>query len=229
MKAPLPDNEAARLETLRRYYVLDTPPEEAFDDLTCMAAQICGTPIALISLVDSDRQWFKSKLGLEALEMPRDEAFCAHTILEPDIFIVPDTSKDKRFANNPLVTADPKIRFYAGIPLISAEGHALGALCVKDHVPRNLSPEQVASLRVLGRQVIIQLELRRNVADLTQAITQRQQTEKKLEESVSLLNAALESVADGIVVVDLAGQTITFNQKFVQMWDIPDSIIDNTQ
>ncbi|MGH9712802.1 MAG: ATP-binding protein [Candidatus Acidiferrales bacterium] len=186
MKAPLPPNEAARLETLHRYAILNTLPEKEFDDLTRLAALICGTPIALVSLVDADRQWFKSRVGVEESETPRDLAFCAHAILQPDILVVPDARLDERFRTNPLVLGEPNVCFYAGAPLMSQEGHALGTLCVIDHVPRELSPEQREALKALSRLVVAQLELRRSVTDLSQAVRERRRAETELDELFTL-------------------------------------------
>ena len=162
MIAPLPPNEAERLQALHHYNVLDTGPEQAFDDITLLASQICGTKISTISLVDQNRQWFKSKVGTTMSETARDIAFCAHGILEPEVFVVEDAQADIRFAANPLVTGSSKIRFYAGAPLITSEGHALGMLYVTGPDARTLSPEQNTGLQTLSRQVMAQLELRRS-------------------------------------------------------------------
>jgi PAS domain S-box-containing protein len=163
MRAAVPADEEARLEALRELEILDTPPEREFDDLVQIASQICGTPISMISLIDRDRQFFKAKVGVEARETSRDVAFCAHAILQRGLFVVADATKDPRFATNPLVTLDPKIRFYAGAPLRTPDGHALGTICVIDRTPRQLTEEQENSLRALSRQVEAQLELRRRL------------------------------------------------------------------
>lgn len=166
MSFPIPDNESARLAALRACEILDTSPEHEFDSLTRLAARICGTPIALVTLLDNERQWFKAKVGLEATQTPRDQAFCAHAILSDQPLIVPDAREDARFADNPLVTSDPNIRFYCGIPLEIEKGLGLGTLCVIDREPRQLSPEQVEDLAALGQQVTSQLKLRKAVRDL---------------------------------------------------------------
>jgi hypothetical protein len=160
--APLPDKEVQRLDALKRYDLLDTPAEAEFDDLARLAARFCATPIALISLVDAERQWFKSRMGIDIEESPRDVSFCAHAILEGDVLVVPDTTQDERFADNPFVKDDSRIRFYAGAPLVTPEGHAVGTLCVLDRKPRELSEDQRDALRVLARQVVAQMELRRS-------------------------------------------------------------------
>ena len=161
--AAIPANESGRLAALRAYCLLDTDPEQVFDDVTEIASLLCSTPIALISLVDEARQWFKSSVGLDVSETPRDVAFCAHAIVNPEeVFVVDDTHNDHRFALNPLVTGGPKVRYYAGAPLVSSDGQALGTLCVIDHVPRQLGQRELQGLKALARQVVTQLEIRRH-------------------------------------------------------------------
>ena len=167
--APQTEDETARLKALYDYDILDSEAEKTFDDLTQLAAQICKTTITLISLIDPDRQWFKSRVGLDTEETSRDIAFCAHTIHQTEIFEVEDTLQDDRFFDNPLVTGAPNIRFYAGTALVSPDGHAIGTLCVIDNKPNKLTQEQRQALEVLGRSVISQMELRKKIKQLKQA------------------------------------------------------------
>lgn len=164
---PKTPSESARQAELEAFDILDTLPEEMYDTITLLAAEICDAPIALVSIVDSERQWFKSKIGLDVAEGPRDFAFCAHAILDPaSILVVPDATKDERFFDNPYVTGDTAVRFYAGAPLVTKSGHALGTLCVIDRDPRELTPAQQQALEALSKQVMALLDLRWTVAEL---------------------------------------------------------------
>ena len=339
MLAAVPADEDARLEALRELEILDSAPEGEFDDLALIASQICDTPISLISLIDRDRQWFKSTVGVDTRETSRDVAFCAHAILQRDLFVVPDATQDPRFSENPLVKADPRIRFYAGAPLRTPDGYALGTLCVLDRKPRQLTVAQQDALRALSRQVEAQIELRRRLiqerrdsgealrekdvsvrmlaeqmpavlwsvdrdlrftssmgaglANLNQSpdqfkglslfdyfgtqdadfhaisahrralagesvtyesewkgrtfashveplrhadgkiygvigvafdVTDRKNSQKELESSVSLLRATLDSTADGILVLDHNGSIVTYNRKFLETWGISEKM-----
>jgi two-component system, cell cycle sensor histidine kinase and response regulator CckA len=218
MQLPLPENEVARLENLRSYGILDTPPEHAFDDLTRLAAYICGTPIALIGLMDLDRQWFKSRIGWDVPEVPRDMSFCAHTILQADVLVVSDTLEDAQgLATCPLATHGG-VRFYAGAPLISAEGHALGTLCVMDSVPRGLTEGQIDGLRNLARQVMTQLESRRRSMSQTFSLAgSGKMSESKGAEGISLESEVLyrrvtETASDAIIVIDEHSEILFVNR-----------------
>ncbi len=184
ISAPLPGNEQERLAALEQYNILDTPEDEAFDELVKLASQICGTSISLVSLLDEDRQWFKARVGLEATETPRGLAFCAHAIHGNDIMEVPDALQDERFHDNPLVTGGPAIRFYAGIPLETPGGHNLGTLCVIDTKPRNLTEEQKFALRTLGKQVIKQMELSLKMKEALVVNAQLQKQKKRVMDSI---------------------------------------------
>lgn len=158
---PLPENEAKRVAALRSYQILDSAPEEAFDDLAKLAAIICDMPGAMITFIDSERQWFKSSIGFTANDIPREMSFCAHAIMQEEVMVVEDAGKDERFAGNPLVTAGPPIRFYAGSPLFAPTGETLGTVCVIDHKPRTVSEDQKTALKLLARQVQVLLEWRK--------------------------------------------------------------------
>jgi len=164
------DNEKDRLDALRSYHILDTPEEKDYDDLTALASGIYQTPIALISMVDKNRQWFKSHYGIDAQETTVDHSFCTYAIASPsNVLIVPDAKQDQRFRDNPLVTGDLDITFYAGVPLVNSEGFALGSLCVIDHYTRELTESQINALMIIAKQVVDKLELRRKITELQQA------------------------------------------------------------
>jgi len=214
--APLPLNEPQRLEALVRYEILDTLPENEYDDLTALAAEICQAPISLVSFVDADRQWFKSRHGLDAPQTPREQSFCAHTLESEVVFEVPDTRQNPLFQNNELVTGPPRIRFYAGAPLITSDNFHLGTLCVIDHQPRQLSDDQKRALEALARQVVTQLELRRSLAGERQAnarlqneIEARTEAQSQLRASEASFRHLAESSPDLICAYD-EGECLTY-------------------
>ncbi len=212
MSAPAPHNESARLKALEDAHILDTPPEAAYNELVRLASFICGTPISLISLVDEKRQWFKARVGLEVRETARELAFCAHTILNPDqVTVVEDAAADGRFADNPLVTGDPNIRFYAGAPLLTRDGFALGSLCVIDRVPRTLSEQQIDALEILRNQVIREMELRRANADLAHSFAVIEETQMRVSDSERRYRELVDNSLGLICVHDLEGKLILAN------------------
>ena len=232
MTADIPSDEVDRLNTLRELNILDTDSEKEFDELTVLAAQICHTPIALISLIDEQRQWLKSRVGLNVTETSRDIAFCAHAILQPNSLLeVPDTQLDERFSANPLVLESPNIRFYAGAPLIATDGHALGTLCVIDHVPRKLTDAQRAALIVLSRAVAQQIELRRRLQRVKSStgllLTKNSRLEAQVEigaatledevvmhnESELLSRQILDRALDGVINLDQHGRITYWNSE----------------
>src|SRR5215470_8891489 len=186
-----PANETRRLEALRAYQILDTPPEQSFDDLARLAAEVCETPIAFISFIDDRREWFKARTGFDATECPRSDSCCAQAINGRDVFIVPDTLIDDRCSTSPFVSGPPHVRFYAGMPLLTASGDALGTICVLDRSPRTLTPAQQEGLRALGRQVMTSLELRRARAGASE------EDRKRAEELLRAITEGTATVTGG--------------------------------
>ena len=206
MVAPPPHNEAERLERLRLYGILDTPAEEAFDRIARLASVILDTPIALVSLVDEGRQWFKAKIGLDATETSRDVAFCAHAILGTDVYVVNDAAKNDKFSDNPLVTGGPKIRFYAGAPITTTDGLSLGTICAIDNKPREPTPRQLALLKDLSALAVNELELRAAGREALQEVAERRQIDQFKTAFVSTVNheirTPLTSILGGLGLVN---------------------------
>ncbi|MGZ8983392.1 MAG: diguanylate cyclase domain-containing protein [Methylotenera sp.] len=201
--APIPTNEKERLAALKKYNILDTEPDAALDAMVQLASYICQTPIAAISLIDENRQWFKAISGLDATETSRDVAFCAHTILHNETMIVPDAQQDERFVDNPLVTSTPNIRFYAGVPLVASGGQHLGTLCVIDRIPRELSQEQLNAINILASNIMAHLDLRLSHQHARQYIGDLQ-----------LVAFIFDAASEAMMVTDAENRIITVNPAF---------------
>ena len=212
--APTPENEGQRLIALRRYSILDTPAEAAFDELTSLAGTLCNAPVAFVGFIDEGRQWFKSRTGVDFAEVPRHLAFCSHTILEDKSLVAEDVSGDERFRDNELWQRKVGIRFYAGAPLISPDGQALGTVAVLDRKPRRLDRHQVHGLEVLARQVMAQLELRRHLEDLARTIEEHKRTEDRLRNSEAFYQTLVETLPQNILRKDAQGRFTFANRKF---------------
>ncbi|MEH2203257.1 MAG: ATP-binding protein [Nostoc sp.] len=232
MKSFVCNKELERLEALYQYQILDTPPEEEFDDLAFLATQICNTPIALINLIDANRQWFKAKVGLDVPEMPRNNGFGSICMESGEVLIIPDTLADERFATNPLVTSvEFAVRFYAGVPLLAPGGEAIGTLCIVDRVPHQISVQQVEALQTLSRVVVRQLEKRRDLVELASIKREYKQLQEALQQSESTLGTCkqverqiheqavlLDIVSDAIVVQDLSKKILLWNRNAEELY-----------
>lgn len=205
-KPERPTDDLARIAELHRYDILDTLPEQAYDDLLVVAAGICGTPMGSVSLVDTERQWFKAALGVRMREGARDTSFCGHTILDPSrVLVINDARNDPRFHDNPLVLGEPNVRFYAGAPLVSPSGYVAGALCVMDNEPRHLDAFQCESLRSLSRQVVALMELRRANRQLQHHLQERDWYEQQLHAYQLLLEQQNDELVTQLGIDALTG------------------------
>src|SRR5688572_26719098 len=209
-------NESGRLAALRRYQILDTLPEAAFDEVALAAATLFTAPISLIGFIDEDRQWFKARTGLNVIQIPRSAAFCSHTILQHKPLVVEDATKDKRFDDNELLVVKRGLRFYAGTPLLSGDGQAIGTLAIADRKPRSFSDQQRDALEILGRQVMAQLELRRHLSELARTLEEHKQTEDRLRNSESFYQTLVETLPQNILRKDSEGRFTFANRKFCQ-------------
>ena len=214
LKPSIPADEAERLSRLRSYNILDTPAEKTFDDLTALAARICRAPMAAVTLIDVERQWFKSNFALAITETPRDVSFCGHVILGRGLFVVPNASTDPRFMDNPMVIGEPHIRFYAGAPLIVEGGHAIGVLCVVDRVPRELTPDEAENLTVLAHQVTSQMELRFNLARLQLELKQRAEQAVRIEASEAFARSTVDALSAHVAILDADGTILSVNEAW---------------
>ena len=224
MIPPIPVNEAERLAALERYEILDTDPEASFDRITAIAARVLGVPMALITLIDAERQWIKSRVGSDVVETPRSTAFCAHTIMTAELMLVPDAKNDERFAEHDWVLSEPHVRFYAGAPLQTPDGYNLGSLCVVDDKPRQLTQEQRDTLRDLAALVMDELELRfvlraNSMSKLALNVAQMQ-----LREHVRQLRAIVESTGEGILVVDRHARPTLVNPAARSMFGLTEAL-----
>ena len=213
-------SEQERSEALDSFNILDTPPEADFDDLARIAAEVCGTPIAVVNFLDTKRQFFKAEVGLGVRGTPIETSFCVHALLMEDFLVVPDATKDKRFDGNPLVHDDPKLRFYAGALLKTREGVPIGTMCVLDHRPRELDENQMRTLRLLARQAMTQLELRRSLAETHKALREARDLEARHRQIVD------SAVDFGIITLDLEGRVTSWSVGAEEIlgWSEPELI-----